>query len=143
MELHPLEQPDRQASSNPNGTEAPPDNLSNVAHLLRIQASLHALLEELHSLRGPLDNATQERFVALDRELARELEGTVERPLREELQRLLGAILEASVGADGVRVVLAQLEGWIDGLLAGLTVTVGAEGQRAPSPSPEPPSPAP
>jgi len=111
------------AATVPAATSPPPAPVANVARLVRIQASTHWLLEELHALRGSIDLKTHYRLAEMDRALTEQLDEILDMSLRSELHHLVDHPPIDDSSQDEIRIALAQLEGWIGGLLGGLAMS--------------------
>jgi Bacterial proteasome activator len=109
-------------------THLEPAPLADVQHLIRIQASAEALIEELHQLRSAPDANTRRRLVEIDTALTEQLDKSLGTGLRAEYHRLSPPPSASDVSIDELRIGLAQLEGWLGGLLAGITVAIQTPG---------------
>ena len=104
--------------------DCPADAGGNVdaARLLRLEATLGALVQELRSLpQGSVDGAWLARQIQQHMHEAKTVAPPV---LRPELQRLVKPIVpEADTDGD-CRIVLAGLNGWVQGLTTQLGIVV-------------------
>ena len=123
-----VEQPHRGLYVPKSATATPaapaPEPVANMGRLIRIQSSVQALLGELHGLHEAPDPATRHRLVDLERELTQALDDILDERLRLELHRLVLELPLQGSSADEIRIALAQLDGWLTGLLTGLTIVV-------------------
>lgn len=89
--------------------------------LLRLEATLDAVLGELPTEVG--GERETRRFDELTSRLLAEVGSTLPDPLLDELHRLLGSFPEP-LSLRQLRILLVQLEGWVDGLLDAFTLPV-------------------
>ena len=107
---------------------APPDHPSepaddnetveNPSELIRVSAMTARLLEEAHD--APLDDAGCRRMVEIHHRALEMLEDTLSTGLRSELLALAPPVEGPDMSAAELRVVQAQLVGWLDGLMVSL-----------------------
>lgn len=105
------------------GDPAPPasgdpadETVHDPAKVLRIASTSQRLLEELRQQRS--DAGARSRVTAAYQAAVDELERLLSEDLRRELSGLLAPVsAEGIPGQDELRVVEAQLAGWLDGLL--------------------------
>lgn len=95
---------------------------SDFAELWRIELSLAAVTEEMHRLRDLDDARLMARVAALERGWRTELEQMLPESLHGELHRLLDWLGKEGASASELRVGLAQLEGWVSGILHSIGV---------------------
>lgn len=100
------------------------DRVRNADELWRIEGSLSAVRSEVHHLKALDDRPLLERIAALEQDWLVELEGILPETLVQELHGLLDWWGSAEPSASELRIALAQLEGWLDGVIAGLGFVV-------------------
>lgn len=116
----------RLVSDGPDG--ARPDVVDG-AKLLRLQATLASVVAELRQM--DVEETSRPALAALERRLLVELGSVLSDPLLDELRREVGPVPGADTSAGELRVVAAQLLGWAEGLLFGLSVAVPVSGTGA------------
>lgn len=103
---------------------------------MRLEGAVSAVLDELHHVdRHTWDEPRVNQLVA--RVLA-EAGSCLPDPLLDELGRLVGPLADAERSPSTVRVVLAQLEGWLAAILAEAMAAVAAGQVVAPATPPRP-----
>ena len=118
-----------------NPEEEEPDVVDG-AKLLRLQAALASVVEELRQLE--IDDGSRPALAALERRLLVELGSVLSEPLLAELRREVGRLPEGDASPGEIRVLAAQLLGWAEGLMLGLSVAVpvasadGSDGPEGP-----------
>ena len=90
-----------------------------VTKLLRVDAAIQAARSD--AAAGPLDAEGLARLDAVARRLLLDIGNAVPEPLLEELAELLHPFDHVDRSADEVRLSLALLAGWVDGLERALT----------------------
>jgi len=106
------------------GTEQPA--VVEPAKVLRIGSMVKQLLEEVR--QAPLDDASRERLVEVYERSVVELSEALSPDLQHELHRLALTFDDDSVPSDAeLRVALAQLVGWLEGLFHGIQATLFAQ----------------
>ena len=107
--------------------------------LMRLEGAVSAVLYELHHVdRRAWDEPRVDQLVA---RILAEVGSCLPDPLLDELGRLVGPLGEGDRSPSTVRVVLAQLEGWLAAILAEAMAAV-ADGQMVATATPplRPPS---
>ena len=110
------------------------ETVEQPAKVMRIGSMIKELLDEVR--RAPLDEAGRARLADIYDLSVRELSESVSPDLRDELARLAGPF-RSSEGEGGVpseaelRVVQAQLVGWLEGLFHGIQATLFAQQMEA------------
>ncbi|HTX63458.1 MAG TPA: proteasome activator [Acidimicrobiales bacterium] len=113
------------AGADPVAMSAAPeedDRISRAAELWRIEGSIGAVRAELGRFESLDDARLRARLRNLERRWRAELETMLSGPVLEELHELLDWADDPAVAASEVRLGLAELAGWLDGLIAGLEV---------------------
>lgn len=102
--------------------------------LWRLEWAVRAVRSEVRHLRDLDDPSTRRFVVALQRTWLKELEEVLPVSLHEELHRLVGWLGNEGLSTAEVRLGLAQLEGWLDGVLSGVAIVASrGEGTKATS----------
>lgn len=100
----------------PPGPRPVPHDAVDGPKLMRLEGAVSAVLDELHHADAQAwDEPRVNQLVA--RTLA-EVGSCLPDPLLDELGRLVGPLREDAPSPSTVRVVLAQLEGWLAAILA-------------------------
>lgn len=109
------------SSQNPSVTEP--------ARVMRIGAMIRQLLEEVR--QAPLDDASRARMRTIYETSVAELGNALSDELREELDRLTKPF-EGDIPSDSeLRIVHAQLVGWLEGLFHGMQAALFAQQMAA------------
>ena len=107
--------------------------------LMRLEGAVSAVLDELHHVDARAwDEPRVDQLVA--RTLA-EVGSCLPDPLLDELGRLVGPLGDGERSPSTVRVVLAQLEGWLAAIMVEATAAVGAGQVVVPAATPPLPPP--
>lgn len=134
------------AGASPGAIEAgaiETDTIEQPAKIMRMAAMLRQLLAEIRA--DTLDEMSRNRLGEIYQTSLEELGDAVSADLREELDRLTLALDENKAPSqDELRVVKAQLVGWLEGLIQGIQATlfarqVAAQNQMAQARAPLPP----
>jgi len=100
------------------------------AKVMRIGSMIKQLLEEVRS--AELDDPARERLREIYDTSVQELGSALSPDLREELERVAIPFGEADTPSDAeLRVVQAQLVGWLEGLFHGIQATLFAQQMAA------------
>ena len=100
------------------------------AKVMRIGTMIKQLLEEVRA--APLDDASRNRLRDIHAASIRELEDGLSPELREELERITLPFSEGETPSDAeLRIVQAQLVGWLEGLFHGIQTTLFAQQMAA------------
>src|SRR3982750_3245364 len=103
------------------------------ARVMRIGWMIKQLLEEVRA--APLDDASRNRLRDIHAASIRELEEGLSPELREELERLPLPFTEGETPSDAeLRIVQAQLVGWLEGLFHGIQTAIYAQQMAARAP---------
>ena len=107
--------------------QGPPEaeRVKRPGELWRIEGSLSAVRAELDQLGSLDDPALRARVAQLEHRWYEELGAVLPEAVLGELHRFLDWADDAQPGASELRIGLAQLSGWLDGLIAGLGVSIG------------------
>jgi hypothetical protein len=100
------------------------------AKVMRLGSMIKQLLEEVRS--APLDEASRARLAQIHRSTVAELEHGLAPELVEELERLSLPFIEGQVPSESeLRIVQAQLVGWLEGLFHGIQTALVAQQMAA------------
>jgi hypothetical protein len=100
------------------------------AKVMRIGTMIKQLLEEVRA--APLDVASRNRLRDIHAASIRELEDGLSPDLREELERLTLPFSEGETPSDAeLRIVQAQLVGWLEGVFHGIQTAMFAQQMAA------------
>ena len=91
--------------------------------LLRLRQAIAALLGELHQIEP--DSREEQRLIETVPRLLAEVGSSLPNPLLEELGMMVGPLRDGSLTGASARIVLAQVEGWVDALAMEALVTLG------------------
>jgi hypothetical protein len=112
----------------PDAEEAPipgTDTITEPAKLLRIASMVRELLEETR--QTSLDEPGRKRLAEIYGRSVGELAGILSEDLREELASLAPPIDDGVPTESELRVVQAQLVGWLEGLFHGIQAAMFAQ----------------
>ena len=127
--------PDGGALSGPGGEGAGEggsfgDMVEQPAKVMRIGTMIKQLLEEVRA--APLDVASRNRLRDIHAASIRELEDGLSPELREELERITLPFAEGETPSDAeLRIVQAQLVGWLEGVFHGIQTALFAQQMAA------------
>ena len=100
------------------------------AKVMRIGTMIKQLLEEVRA--APLDDARRNRLRDIHAASIRELEDGLAPELREELERITLPFAEGETPSDAeLRIVQAQLVGWLEGVFHGIQTAIFAQQMAA------------
>ncbi len=99
------------------------DLVLTPAKAIRLSDMMLSLLDELHEAteRDGMDDIARARLAAIYGAALVEIGSSVSDPLLDELSTLMTPIVDGASSLDEVRVAMAQLSGWILGLLVATT----------------------
>lgn len=110
----------------PPGVEA----VEQPAKVMRIGSMIKLLLEEVR--QSELDEASRDRLREIYETSVRELAGALSPDLRDELARLAHPFQSEEPPTEAeLRIVKAQLVGWLEGLFHGIQATLFAQQMAA------------
>lgn len=116
--------PGRTTTGGPEAGGADREEVRRPGELWRIEGSLTAVRDELDRLESLDDERLRERIADLERRWRDELDAVLPSGLVGELHALLDWSVEPGMGASELRIALAQLEGWLDGVISGTALVV-------------------
>ena len=106
------------------------DLVEQPAKVMRIGSMIRQLLEEVKA--APLDEASRNRLKEIHQASIHELEAGLAPELVEELERLTLPFSEDQTPSEGeLRIALAQLVGWLEGLFHGIQTAIYAQQMAA------------
>lgn len=114
-----------QASEVPGQQGGPREEIEHPAKLLRIAAIVKAMLDEVRTVE--LDEAARARLATIHNRMIEELGDLVSDDLRAELSELELEPVEGEPTGAELRVVQAQLSGWLQGLFHGIQASVASQ----------------
>lgn len=97
-------------------------SVSEPARLLRIASMTRAMLEEVR--QADLDEAGRGRLLQIYSSSMSQLKDSLSDDLVEELEEMFGPLEAATVTESEMRIVQAQLVGWLEGLFHGIQASV-------------------
>jgi hypothetical protein len=116
--------------SDDDQTESLGDMVEQPAKVMRIGTMIKQLLEEVRA--APLDDASRNRLRDIHAASIRELEEGLSPELREELERITLPFAEGETPSDAeLRIVQAQLVGWLEGVFHGIQTALFAQQMAA------------
>lgn len=115
-----------------------PDEVIDGSKLMRLEGAVAAVLDELHHVE--VRKWDEPRIDQLVARILAEVGSCLPDSLLDELVRLVGPLKDGERSPSTVRVVLAQLEGWLSAVVAEAMSAV-VIGQVVRPPLPTPPGP--
>jgi hypothetical protein len=109
----------------PTPSEEPREVVEQPAKVMRIGSMIKQLLEEVR--QSPLDDRARIRLGEIYETSVRELAEGLSPDLRDELTRLSMPLGDGTPTEAELRVVQAQLVGWLEGLFHGIQATLFAQ----------------
>ncbi len=107
----------------------PNETIEHPAKVMRIGSMIRQLLDEVR--RAPLDEAGRGRLREIYETSVRELGECLSADLREELSRLTSPFSSDVPSEAELRVVQAQLVGWLEGLFHGIQAALVSQQMAA------------
>lgn len=118
----------------PELVEDEPDGGTTIIEapkLMRIASMTRALLDEIR--QAPLDDAGRRRLIEIHGRSLEELQDVLSDDLREELRDMFLPVSEDDSTESELRIVQAQLVGWLEGLFAGIQASLWSQQAAAQS----------
>ena len=104
----------------------PGQSIGEPAKVMRIGTMIKQLLEEVRE--APLDEKSRVRLREIYETSVKELSEGLSPDLREELDRLISPFSEGEAPSEAeLRIVQAQLVGWLEGIFHGIQATLFAQ----------------
>jgi hypothetical protein len=97
--------------------------------LIRIASMTRAMLDEVR--RAPLDDAGRQHLLAVYRASLAELYEALGEDLRSEVAAIFQPLEEDTVSESELRIVQAQLVGWLEGLFHGIQASLWSQQMAA------------
>jgi hypothetical protein len=105
--------------------EAEEASFVQAPKLMRIASMTRALLDEIR--QAPLDDAGRRRLVEIHDTSLLELQDVLSDDLREELSEMFQPVEADTASESELRLVQAQLVGWLEGLFAGIQASLWSQ----------------
>lgn len=105
------------------------EEVEEPARLLRIASTVQALLHEVQTTE--LDQAARERLTDIHNRMVADLDEIVSDDLTEELHGLALEPAEGTPSGAELRVMQAQLAGWLQGLFHGIQASIATQQMAA------------
>lgn len=100
------------------------DRVRRPAELWRIDGSLVAVRAEVDQLESLDDASLRDKIGELERRWRAELVAVLPESVEQEIHAYFDWLGAEAAGPSELRIGLAQLAGWLDGLTSGLSVSV-------------------
>ena len=100
--------------------EVPENKVRDPGELFRLDWSLTAVRSEVRQLRDLDDPSVRARLALLEQRWLSELQRILPDSLHSEFHGLLDWLRNDKLSSAEIRLGLAQLEGWLDGVLSGM-----------------------
>ncbi len=111
--------------------EAEHSTIHEPSKLIRIASMTRAMLEEVR--QAPLDDAGRLRLRSIYHRSLDQLREALSEDLSEELEEIFEPINQADVSESELRLVQAQLVGWLEGLFHGIQASLWSQQAAAAS----------
>jgi hypothetical protein len=99
--------------------------VSEPSKLIRIASMTRAMLEEVR--QSELDEAGRLRLLSIYQASMEQLRGTLSEDLQEELASIFRPLEEETASESELRLVQAQLVGWLEGLFHGIQASLWSQ----------------
>ena len=93
--------------------------------LMRIASMTRAMLDEIR--QAPLDEAGKLRLIEIHENSLGEIQEVLSEDLRQELADMFSPLEKETATASELRLVQAQLVGWLEGLFAGIQASLWSQ----------------
>lgn len=103
--------------------------ITEPSKLIRIASMTRAMLEEVR--QAPLDEAGRARLADVYRSSMHELRETLSDDLQEELDAVFLPLEQSDTSESELRIVQAQLLGWLEGLFGGIQASLWSQQMAA------------
>ncbi len=101
------------------------DAITQPSRLIRVASMTRALLDEAR--QAPLDEAGRARLLAIYDSSLEQLKESLGENLREELSEIFQPIASDTPSESELRIVQAQLVGWLEGLFHGIQASLWSQ----------------
>ena len=118
----------RQEHEDEDERELEEQRVRRPGELWRIEGSVSAVRAEIGQLTSLDDEALRSRIAELERRWRAELIAVLPESVVPELHEYFDWLGEVPPRVSELRIGLAQLSGWLDGIIVGLGVSIGTEG---------------
>lgn len=109
----------------PGEQDEPQEEVTDPARLIRIASAVQAMLQEVQTTE--LDEAARERLTDIHNRTLGDLRSIVSDDLQEELRDLNLGPADGTPSGDELRVIQAQLSGWLQGLFHGIQASLATQ----------------
>ncbi len=99
--------------------------VTEPSKLIRIASMTRAMLDEVR--QAPLDDQGRVRLLGIYRASLDQLRDALSEDLREELATIFQPLEEATASESELRIVQAQLVGWLEGLFHGIQASLWSQ----------------
>ncbi len=105
------------------------EEVDEPARLIRIASTVQALLQEVKTTE--LDEAARQRLTDIHNRAVEDLRGSVSDDLKRELEQLTLEPEDGTPSGAELRVMQAQLAGWLQGLFHGIQASIATQQMAA------------
>ena len=125
------EEPTIQEPDTAEGTEVVEDEGAQAASfiqapkLMRIASMTRALLDEIR--QSPLDEAGRARLIEIHARSLQEMQEVLSEDLQQEMNEMFLPVSSETATESELRLVQAQLVGWLEGLFAGIQASLWSQ----------------
>jgi hypothetical protein len=125
------EEPTTEEQETDQGTElvddegAPTGSYIQAPKLMRIASMTRALLDEVR--QSPLDQASRTRLIEIHERSLVEMQEVLSEDLQQELNDMFLPVSSETATESELRLVQAQLVGWLEGLFAGIQASLWSQ----------------
>tara|TARA_B100000686_G_C16400442_1_gene767039 strand:+ start:275 stop:757 length:483 start_codon:yes stop_codon:yes gene_type:complete len=105
--------------------EDPSTFIMEPSKLIRIASMTRAMLDEVR--QSPLDEAGRVRLLQIYQASMDQLTDTLSEDLQEELASIFGPLEQETASESELRIVQAQLVGWLEGLFHGIQASLWSQ----------------
>lgn len=125
------EEPTTEEPTTAEGTELVEDEGAQAASfiqapkLMRIASMTRALLEEIR--QSPLDEAGRARLIEIHARSLQEMQEVLSEDLQQEMNEMFLPVSSETATESELRLVQAQLVGWLEGLFAGIQASLWSQ----------------
>lgn len=100
-------------------------SITEPSKVIRIASMTRAMLDEVR--QAPLDEAGRKRLLEIYRASLDQLRDTLSEDLQEELASIFQPLEEETASESELRIVQAQLVGWLEGLFHGIQASLWSQ----------------
>lgn len=106
-----------------------PSSFVQAPKLMRIASMTRAMLDEIR--QSPLDDAGRLRLIEIHQSSLGEMQEVLSDDLRQELSDMFSPVEKETATESELRLVQAQLVGWLEGLFAGIQASLWSQQNAA------------